>query len=409
MTAPPDRDLSAPTEQRPGRLSRARVAASLIFAFNGLLFAAWVPHIPEVKHNLGLSDATLGLALLGPAVGSVISMPLIGRATTRYGSGKVTAVLAFATYLAISGPGLASNLAELFAALVLWGIVTGGLDVAMNSQAVQIETSYRRPIMSSFHAYWSIGTVLGTALGSLGAGIGLSLAHQQAGLAVLLALVTGWCVRQFIGDHRAQEYAAGKRVFEFRLVLLGLAGVCALLAEGSAADWSPVYLRDDLQVSPGQAGIAFGAFTVMMTVGRLTGDRLVLALGRSRSLSLLAAVGAVGMSLGLVSDTLIGSSIGFGCLGLGLSVMIPVIFSTAADGPGAAGPKLALVSSFSYLGFLLGPASLGPLAHATSVHAALWVLPSFAALAGVLGVIAVRMTARLSAGSAGSAQSHSAA
>jgi MFS family permease len=385
------------TEQPSGRLVRARIATSLTFGFNGLLMAAWVPHIPEVKHNLGLSDALLGVALLGPAVGSVLSMPLIGRATTRYGSGRVTTVLAFATYAVIIGPGLAGNLGELFLALALWGLGTGGLDVAMNSQAVQVETSYRRPIMSSFHAYWSIGTVLGTVLGSIGAGLGLSLARQQAGLAVLCALITVWSMRQFIGDHPAEEYAPGGRVFEFRLVLLGLAGVCALLAEGSAGDWSPVYLRDDLHVSPGQAGIGFAAFTLMMTVGRLTGDRLVLALGRAASLSLLAAVGAVGMSAGLVSNTVLGSSLGFGCLGLGLSVLVPVIFSTAADGPGAAGPKLALVSSFSYLGFLLGPASLGPLANATSVHVALWVLPTFAALAGLLGVVAVRLTARLAA------------
>jgi MFS family permease len=383
------------TEQPPGRLGRARIATSLTFGFNGLLMAAWVPHIPEVKHNLGLSDALLGVALLGPAVGSVLSMPLIGRAVTRYGSGRVTTVLAFATYLVIIGPGLAGNLAELFLALALWGLGTGGLDVAMNSQAVQLETSYRRPIMSSFHAYWSIGTVLGTVLGSIGAGLGLSLARQQA---VLVALVTLWSMRQYTGDHPAQEYAPGRRVFEFRLVLLGLAGVCALLAEGSAGDWSPVYLRDDLHVSPGQAGIGFTAFTVMMTVGRLTGDRLVLALGRAVSLSLLATVGALGMSAGLVSNTVLGSSLGFGCLGLGLSVMVPVIFSTAADGPGAAAPKLALVSSFSYLGFLLGPASLGPLANATSVHVALWVLPTFAALAGLLGVVAVRLTARVAAG-----------
>jgi MFS family permease len=389
------------TEQPTARLRRARIATSLTFGFNGLLMAAWVPHIPEVKHNLGLSDASLGLALLGPAVGSLISMPMIGRATTRFGSGPVTAVLAFLTYLVISGPGLAGNLSELFLALVLWGVATGCLDVAMNSQAVQIETSYRRPIMSSFHAFWSVGTVLGTVLGSVGAGIGLSLARQQAGLAVLLALVTLWSRRQFIGDHAAQEYAEGKRVFEPRLVLLGLAGICALLSEGSAGDWSPVYLRDDLHVSPGHAGIAFGAFTVMMTFGRLIGDRVVLRLGRSRSLTVLAGIGTVGMVAGLVNNTVLGSSIGFGCLGLGLSVMVPVFFSTAADGPGAAGPKLAVVSSFSYLGFLLGPAALGPLANATSVHAALWGLPTFAALAGLLGVIAVRLTARLSAVPAG--------
>lgn len=378
--------------QLPTRLRQARLSTALIFAFNGFLWAAWVPHIPEVKHRLGLSDAALGLALLGPAIGSVISMPLIGRATTRFGSGRVSAAMAFGSYLFIAGPGLAGNLPELFTALLLWGVMAGGLDVAMNAQAVQIEKSYRRPIMSSFHACWSVGTVLGTAAGSLGAGLAISLARQQAGLAVLLAVATLWCARRSVADHRAEDYQPGGRVFELRLVLLGIAGVCALLSEGSAGDWSPVYLRDDLRVAAGHTGLAYGAFTIMMTAGRLLGDRVVAALGRARSLTTVAVIGSVGMSLGLLSDNLVGAVIGFGCLGLGLSVLVPVFFSTAADGPGAAGPKLALVSSFSYLGFLIGPAALGPLASATSVHAALWILPAFAALAGILGVIAVRLT-----------------
>ncbi|HET6210331.1 MAG TPA: MFS transporter [Jatrophihabitans sp.] len=381
----------------PANLRLARVATAIVFAFNGFLWAAWVPHIPEVKARLGLSDAALGLALLGPAIGSMISMPLVGRATTRFGSAKVTAAVAFASYLVIAGPGLAGNLAGLFLALLLWGVTAGALDVAMNAQAVQIETSYRRPIMSSFHAFWSVGTVLGTVVGSLGVGLGISLARQQAGLAVLLALITWWAVGRFISDHQVEQYQPGGRVFELRLVLLGIAGVCALLAEGSAGDWSPVYLRDDLHVSAGRVGLAYVAFTVMMTTGRFLGDRFVGWLGRARSLAVVAAIGAVGMAAGLLNDTLVGAVIGFGCLGLGLSVLVPVFFSTAADGPGAAGPKLAVVTSFSYLGFLLGPASLGPLASASSVHTALWILPTFAALAGVLGVIAVRMTARLSA------------
>ncbi len=376
-------------------LRRARVATALTFAFNGFLWAAWVPHIPEVKDRLGLSDAALGLALLGPAIGSVISMPLVGRATTRFGSGPVTAALAFGTYLFIAGPGLAGNLPTLFLALALWGVVTGGLDVAMNAQAVQIEKSYQRPIMSSFHAWWSVGTVLGTLAGSVGAGLSISLARQQFGLAIPLALATVWIARQFVADHVAKDYQPGGRVFELRLVLLGIAGVCALLSEGSAGDWSPVYLRDDLKVAAGHAGLGYAAFTVLMTLGRLFGDRVVARLGRARSIATLATIGSLGMSGGLISNNLVGAMIGFGCLGLGLSVLVPVFFSTAAAGPGAAGPKLALVSSFSYLGFLIGPAALGPLASATSVHTALWILPSFAALAGVLGVIAVRMTARL--------------
>jgi MFS family permease len=376
-------------------LRRARAGTALTFAFNGFLWAAWVPHIPQVKSQLGLSDAALGFALLGPAIGSMISMPLIGRATTRWGSGPVTTAMAFTSYLLIAGPGLAWNLPSLFAALLLWGVAAGGLDVTMNAQAVQVEKSYGRPIMSSFHAWWSVGTVAGTVAGSFGAGLGVSLARQQFGLALLVALVTLWSMRQFIADHRAEEYSAGGRVFELRLVLLGIAGICALLAEGSAGDWSPVYLRDDLGVAVGHAGLAYGAFTLLMTAGRLIGDRVVHRLGRSRSLGLLAALGTVGMSGGLIWHNLAGAMIGFGCLGLGLSVLVPVFFSTAADGPGAAGPKLAVVSSFSYLGFLIGPAALGPLASATSIHSALWVLPSFAALAGILGVIAVRMTRRI--------------
>lgn len=377
-------------------LRSARAATALTFAFNGFLIAAWVPHIPEVKHHLGLSDASLGLALLGPAIGSVIAMPLVSRATIRWGSGPVTAVMTFVSFVVIASPGLATNLPELFLALMAWGMVTGGLDVAMNAQAVQIETSYGRPIMSSFHAFWSVGTVLGTVIGSIGAGLGVSLVRQQAALAVVLAVISACIVGNFAADHRVDEYAEGRKTFELRLVLLGLAGVCALLAEGSAGDWSPVYLRDDLHVSPGHAGFAFGAFTIMMTVGRLIGDKLVLRLGRGRSITVLAAIGSVGMAAGLLNNTVIGSSLGFACLGFGLSVLVPVFFSTAADGPGAAGPKIAVVASFSYLGFLLGPASLGPLASATSVHVALWVLPTFAALAGVLGVAAVRMTAPVS-------------
>lgn len=378
-------------------LRRARVATALTFAFNGFLWAAWVPHLPEVKGALGLSDATLGLALLGPGLGSIATMPMIGKMIARFGSARMTTVMAFATYAVIAGPGLANNLPTLFLALILWGIATGCLDVSMNAQAVEVEKAYGRPIMSSFHAWWSIGTVTGTGLGIVATSIGVSLARQQVAFAVLLAVITLWSMRQFIADHPAEDYADGGRVMEFRLILLGIAGICALLAEGSAGDWSPIYLHDGLRLSTGHAGWAYQTFTVMMTFGRLLGDRLVHRLGRMRSIGFLAALGSIGLALGLVAHDLPGALIGFACLGLGLSVMVPVFFSTAADGPGAAGPKLALVSSFSYAGFLLGPAAVGQLANASSIYAAIWLLPIFAGLAGILGVIAVRLTARLAA------------
>lgn len=376
-------------------LRRARFATALTFGCNGFLFAAWVPHIPQVKSHLGLSDAALGLALLGPAIGSVLSMPVIGRLISRYGSARMTTIMAFATYLTIPLAGLAPNLGALFLALALWGVANGSLDVSMNAQAVQIENAYRRPIMASFHACWSVGTIAGTLVGGLGAGLGVGLAAQQGGLALIVAVATAVWLRYYLADQAAEPHPAGKRTFQLRLVLLGVAGICAMLAEGSAADWSPVYLRDELGVHAGQAGLAFTAFTVTMTLGRMVGDRVVLRLGRQWSLIVLALLGSVGMAAGLIAHSVPGAFIGFGCLGLGLSIMVPVFFSTGADGPGDAGPKLAVVSSFSYLGFLIGPATLGPIANATSVHTALWLLPTFALVGGALGVLAVRMTARL--------------
>jgi len=378
----------------PAALRPARVAAALTFAMNGFLFAAWVPHIPVVKHHLGLSDAALGFALLGPACGSMLSLVVVGRLTTTFGSGRVTLTYSLGTYIAATLPGLAGNLPTLFGALFVWGITVGGLDIAMNAQAVQIEKSYGRPIMSSMHACWSLGTVLGAVVGSVGSARHISLVTQQTFLALLFATGTLALQRRFIPDHPVEECPVSGRRFEKRLLLLGLAGLCALVAEGSSGDWSPVYLRDDLHVSAGRTGLAFAAFSTMMTIGRMVGDRVVLSLGRARSLALLSSIGAAGLAAGLLIDTVVSASVGFACLGLGLSVMVPVFFSTAADGPGATGPKLAFVSSVGYLGFLLGPASLGPLASATNVHTALWALPAFTAAAGTLGVVAVRLTAR---------------
>ncbi|MCW2523246.1 MAG: transporter, major facilitator family protein, partial [Frankiales bacterium] len=221
------------------RLRPARLATALMFAFNGLLFGAWVPHIPSVKADLGLSDAALGFALLGPGFGALISMTLVGRATIRWGSGRVTTTMALISYGAIVLPGLAVNLPTLFLALTVWGFGTGGLDVAMNAQALQLQGRYGRPIISSFHAFWSVGTVIGTLIGSLGAGANLNLAVQQGILGGLFALVTVWAARQFVADEVAAQRPAGERVITFRLILLGIAGICALLAEGSASDWSP--------------------------------------------------------------------------------------------------------------------------------------------------------------------------
>lgn len=380
----------------PGALRRARAAVAITFAANGFLFGSWVPRIPEVKHDLGLSSGALGLALLAPAVGSVLTVGLYGRACVRCGSATVTRVVLVAFCAVAWLPGIATNLAWLFLVLLAWGATIGGLDVAMNAQGVTVEHLYERPVLSGFHAAWSLGSLTGALAGGLGAALSVPIAAQQGALGAVI-IVGGLLVdRAFLPDPRREivpRERTRRAVPELRLVLIGIAGLCALLSEGAVADWSGVLLRENLHVSAGQAGLAYAAFSVTMTVGRLVGDRVVLALGRQRAIAILTAVGAIGLAAGFATSTLIGTVVGFALLGIGLSIMVPVLFSTAADGA-AAGPAIATVSAIGYTGFLVGPSAIGLIAQGTSVPFALWLLPLFTAAGGMLGIAAVRMTAR---------------
>lgn len=375
---------------------RARAAVTVTFAANGFMFGAWVPRIPEVKHHLDLSSAALGLALLAPALGAVLSMSVYGRASARFGSANTTRV-ALILFCALSWPaGLAGNLAALWVALLIWGTAIGGFDVSMNAQGVTVEHAYERPVLSGFHAAWSLGSLTGAVIGGIGAGLGVSIAVQQAVLAGVVLVVVLLVGRAYLPDpsHHAEKPApSGRRGMpEFRLILLGIAALFALLCEGAVADWSGVLLRDNLHVHAAQVGLAYAAFSMTMTAGRLVGDRVVHTLGRARSLAVLSALGAAGLAVGLATDTLVGVVIGFALLGIGLSVMVPVFFSTAADGA-APGPAIATVSTLGYTGFLIGPTAIGLIAEGTSVPFALWLVPMFTLVGGALGIGAVRMTA----------------
>jgi MFS family permease len=374
---------------------RARAAVTVTFAANGFLFGSWVPRIPEVKHHLHLSSAGLGIALLAPAVGAVLSMTVYGRASARYGSARVTRV-ALVLFCATAWlPGLAGNLPVLWLTLFVWGTSVGGLDVAMNAQGVTVEHAYERPVLSGFHAAWSLGSLAGALLGGLGAGAHVSIAAQQAVLAGVLLVGVLLAGRAYLPDppHHAEAPTSGRRGMpELRLLLLGIAGLFALLSEGAVADWSGVLLRDNMNANPGQVGLAYAAFSLTMTAGRLAGDRVVHALGRARAIAVLTIIGAAGLAAGLATTVLVGAVIGFALLGIGLSVMVPVLFSTAADGA-APGPAIATVSTLGYTGFLIGPTAIGLIAQGTSVPFALWLLPLFTAAGGLLGIAAVRMTA----------------
>jgi MFS family permease len=375
----------------------ARAAVLLVFASSGLLFGAWAPRIPEVKAHLGLSSASLGLALLAPAVGSLVALRFVGRWCARYGSRPTTRLTTIACCALAWLPGVAQNLPEFCATLFVLGSAIGAMDVAMNAQAVTVEAAYRRPVMSSFHAGWSIGTFTGTAIGDFAAGAHIPIWAAQGVLGAVLAIAALAADRALLVDPPHDNVPPARwrprlRLPPTRLLLLGLAGLFALISEGAVGDWSGVLLREHLHVTPGRVGLAFAGFSIAMTAGRLVGDRLVHRFGARRCIAALSIIGSAGLAIGISVNTLPGVVAGFVFFGLGLSIMVPVLFSAAADS-GPSGPAIATVASLSYTGFLLGPAGIGVIAQAIGLDATLKLLPVLTLAGGGLGILAIRRIA----------------
>ena len=368
-------------------LIRARVACAGTFFIHGAMMASWVPHVATVQHTLSLGPGLLGLALLGLAGGAVVAMPPAGWLIGRVGSRAVTmlAGLLFAAVLAL--PVVAPSLALLAGVLVLLGAASGAMDVAMNAQAVAIERPYGRPIMSSFHALFSVGGLAGAGLAGLLLTAGVAPAVHLFGVAVVMSaatlVATAWLVT---GDTRPA--AAGPRFARPRgaLLLLGVIGFLALFGEGAVADWSAVYLRGELGTGAGTAAFGFAAFALAMAVARFTGDGLTRRFGPVAVVRISAVIAMVGMAAALFIGRPAAGIIGFGCLGLGLANIVPIAFSAAARTPGlGAGSAIAAVATAGYLGSLAGPPLIGLAAAAVTLPVALGFVVLASALVAVLG------------------------
>jgi MFS family permease len=383
---------------------RARMAVALIFAVNGVLVGSWAPRIPTLKDHLHLSAGALGLALLAPALGTVLAARTVGARTARHGTAAVTRVCGVLYCLIAWLPGVAINLGTLWFALLLWGMSMGAMDVAMNAQGVSVETYYGRPVLSGFHATWSIGSFLGALLGATGAALHVDVALQQAVIGAVLAAAVLLLARHLMPDppalaaaQPAADAPCRRRLRlphapQTRLVLLGVSAIFALMTEGAVADWSAVLLREHLDVPGSRAGFAYAAFCVTMTAGRFAGDRLVHMLGRARCFAAVALIGAVGLGFGLAGNSFGTTVAGFALLGIGLSIMVPTLYSTAADTDGPSGPAIAAVAALGCVGMLVGPSLIGLVAQLTSIDSALYLLPPFTIAAGALGVVGIRLS-----------------
>lgn len=378
-------------------LGRARFAVTLAFAAHGLLTAAWVARIPQIKEHLGLSEGSMGVALLGAPVGVVIAVRFAGRIVARWGSRATTVAAGIGCAASLVPLGLAWNLGALTLSLLLMGGSLGLMDVAMNAQGVAVERGYGRPLMSGLHGWYSIGTLVAALIGSGAAHAGVPVPlHLTAAAAVLAALVVIGC-RDLL-DRSADtvsEPAAGvaRRPSPVRssssrwlLVMLGVIGLCSFVGEGAMADWSAIYLREDLGSGPGVAGLGYAGCAVAMTIGRLAGDRVVARFGPVPVLRAGSLIAALGLGLGLAAGRPAAAVCGFTLFGLGVAVVAPVTFSAAGNIPGVpAANGISRVTGVGYLGLLGGPPVIGFVAQGVGLG---WALAAPVGLAGLIVLLA---------------------
>ncbi|MFG3229320.1 MFS transporter [Kitasatospora sp. NPDC048194] len=348
---------------------RARTSIALVFGVHGAVSGTFVTRIPWIQDRLDLSPGQLGLALVMPAIGSSLAMPLAGRFVHRHGGRAAVRGLVSLWCLALALPALAPSLPVLCALLLLYGATAGMADVAMNAQGVEIEQRLGRSIMSGLHGMWSAGGLVASGFGILAAHLDLDARLQLAVTAlVLLALAQPVC--RVLPELRAPEAAEAPPHFALpprSSLVIGLVGFCAVFGEGASMDWSGVYLRDVTGSSATVAAASYTAFALTMAVSRLAGDAVIRRLGAVRTTRLGGAVATVGGVLVVAADHPALAIPGFALIGVGIAVIVPLAFAAAGRIGNNPSQAIAGVATVTYTSGLVAPAVIGALAQATSL------------------------------------------
>jgi MFS family permease len=355
---------------------KAEYATKTLFFVCGLAFASWASRIPEIKEKLNLNDAEFGSVLFAMPIGSLLALPLAGFVIDKFGSRKIV-ILACCFYIfSLPFLGLASFGWQLAIALFFFGFGGDLLNISMNVQAVGVEKAQNRSFMNFFHAVFSVGFMSGAAIGGLLAKFQVSPVLH---LSIIGMIVFGTGMGSYSillkQDEKPTEPQPIFALPDKSLMILGLICLCAMLAEGAMADWSVLYYKKILNNPDGFVTAGFTAFSVSMVVGRFLGDKVVEKIGLAKLLLINSLLLFLGMFIALGTLSYIGVIFGFAITGLGLSTMIPLIYSEAGHSKTmSSGVALAAISTVGMFGFLLGPVLIGYISEYTSLRIALSLL-----------------------------------
>lgn len=342
-------------------LGRARLGTSLVFFICGIGHGTWAPRLAEIKVQIGASDGELGLSLLMMGFGALIGMPVAGALTGRFGSKAVSTATALGHGLVFPLMAFAWSWFSLGLAMMLYGLLIGSLDVAMNVQATEIERRKEKPIMSSFHGVYSVGDMAGALLTGLLASLAIGLApHFLLAAAVLLIVGLGGCWTMIV-DRKAEPSSGPAFVRPSGiLVLIGLIAFAALVTEGSVGDWSAIYLTEYQSADTQTAAMALTVFALAMATMRFLGDHLVARFGPFIMLQASGALAATGLLITLLAGNAAIAIVGYGIAGIGIATLFPVALSIAPRFSGlSASASIAAVATLGYGGFLIGPPVVG--------------------------------------------------
>jgi len=371
-------------------LRRARIAVTITFIINGFSAGSFVARIPDFKRILDISNGTLGLSLLFVSAGVFLALKPAGKYSAKFGSQPIIFFSTIALALSYLLLGFLFSLTWFWITLFIFGFVLAAQDVSMNAHAVVVEQRAGRRLMSVFHAMFSVGTLFGGILGGVFSQLEITPLTQGSSLA-LLYIVAALLVRPLFLPASADTHLFGdeKRAKHPPIfAILGLFGLFAALSEGAAGDWGGVLARETFGASPFISTLPYIVFCTAMIIGRLSGDYLAHRFGASKVIAAGGVIAGTGLSAGLLIGGVPAIMVAWFLLGIGLSVVIPLMFSAAGtialtkySGVIAPSEAVAKVSGVSYFGFVIGPPLIGFIADAFELR---WTLMLLAGLSYLL-------------------------
>lgn len=364
-------------------MSRAKLAVTLTFIANGLAVGSFVARLPDIKVQLDISNSTLGTALLSSSIGVFLALGPSGKFSAKHGSAPIAFWSSLALSITVALLGFIFNIAWFCFTLFLFGFTLAFQDVAMNSHAVALEHRSGRRMMSVFHGMFSLGGLMGGAIGGIFSQAKIPFLVQSLFVGSFIAFIAFFVKPRWLpGEADKHELVKEERAKRRPglLWVLGFFGFCAALSEGAAGDWGGILARETFHASHFASALPYIAFSATMVIGRFSGDRLAHRFGAPRILSTGGAVASVGLAIGLFVGGSFGVVFGWFFLGMGLSVVIPLLFSAAGTiaatrfkGQVAPSQAVAIVSGISYFGFIIGPPTLGFIADLVELRWAMFI------------------------------------